>query len=93
MTDSSHNLKDVYRAPNVQKRKKSMPEKIVLKIIIYVLLILSAPFSYVFPMIGFPIGVLLMFNTKRHYAVFPFAGVAFLVFSQILGYLTILLTT
>ena len=91
--EDSYNLKEVYRTPDVPKRVKSLPEKIILNLLIYSLLILSAPFSYVFPMIGFPLGVLLMFNTKRHYAIFPFAGIVFLFLSQIMRYLTILLTT
>lgn len=94
MIQATHNLKDIYAPPKIIKKERHIITKILIQLVIYGLLLLSVPFSFILPMVGFPLGVLLFFNTKRHYAIFPFAGVIYLIVTQIiLRYYLILMNT
>ncbi len=94
MTQATHNLKEIYAPPKQTKKERHWIVRILIQVIIYGFLLVSVPFSFILPMIGFPLGVLLFFNTKRHYAIFPFVGIVYLIVTQvILRYYIILMNT
>lgn len=76
----------------VEKKKLILPLRIVLQLMIYALLVVFAYVSYLFPPIGIPGIVILFYNKKRHYALFPLAGVAFLFATQMLRFFMMLFT-
>lgn len=59
----------------------------------YVGLLLLGFVSFLFPPVGLPIGILMFHSTKKHYALFPLAGVLLLVFFTLFNNLSILFTT
>ncbi len=76
----------------VAKKPLVLPLRIVLQLIIYALLVVFAYVSYLFPPIGIPGVVILFYNKKRHYALFPLAGIIFLFVTQMLGIFMMLFT-
>lgn len=77
------------------KQSNDRPWPIILMhfILIYSGLVLLGFVSFLFPPVGLPIGILMFHSTKKHYALFPLAGVLLLVFFTLFNNLAILFTT
>jgi len=67
--------------------------RIVQIFVTYLGLLFLGFISFLFPPIGLPIGILMFHSTKKHYALFPLAGVLLLVFFTLYNNLMILINT
>jgi len=74
-------------------KDRPWPVIVMQKILIYVGLIFLGFVSFLFPPVGLPIGILMFHTTKKHYALFPLAGVLFLVFFTLFNNLAILISS
>ena len=75
----------------IEKKKIWLPFRIIIQVIVYGLLVVLAYISYVFPPVGIPAIVILFYNKKRHYALFPFVGVMLLIVTQLLNFFFMLI--
>lgn len=79
-------------SPSTPPKEHSLAWRIVKRVALSFFLVALVPLSFVLPMIGIPLGVLMFYSWNRFYAMFPILGSVLLVVYILFQNLMILIT-